>query len=321
MSDGTSAEGTGTVAQPLRDTIMRSSTYLAVGAAFLLLLLAGMVTKLTDASRANFFEDLVGALLALAGGVLLAGVVGIAVNRALAREQAERGARRDRADELDERRAFVEQQVVQLWELREQVISAAVLIAAHRSAKTYGEQLRTIIGVRTKLSDVRGVVKRREDVDSEVFEAQINHALSFLNPLIDEYRSTYLEVSRRQRLDEAANGQLVDRHVSAGRGDDEPHDPWAESAWNALVDQSRFLVLVRLIEYGSLDAEAFGPHDATWETTPLTLEFLDPIAIAADALRANHDVAVRDRLETNLTDLAERRSEAFSTPGNAAESA
>ena len=240
-----------------------------VAAAFVAVAVA--ITIITD-EAATFWESATKAALTVAAGAIITGGIGVVVQKARDREEADR-----------EERAFIEGQVVQLWELHDQVKTAAVLIAAHQTAKTYGEQMRALIGTRTRLSDVEGVIERRLGrdptiIDSGAFSSCVATATAFLHPLVDEYRHRYLSGSYRQRVDEQNNTKLDKKGVYKS-------NRRSTLAWDMLSDPSKFPYLADLISFGNLTSEDLEDPRSSWACENLQLEYLDPLRDAIWILR------------------------------------
>ncbi len=286
----------------LRSALAHPAVAAGLGFAIFLIAIAGVITGLTDVDGTSFWESAVTTLMTVAGGVVITGVVGVGVSRL-----------RDRDVEVKANAQFIEDQVVKLWDVHEQVKRAAVLIASHQSAKTYGEQLRTIIELRTRLSDIQGVVERRRadlpGLDFGAFLYQLDTALFFLNPLVDEFRLNYTEISAKQRVDEAAN------QASSKTGE------WSglsTLAWSALRDRTTFGQLHKLLAFGELTADDYRHDSDAWATADLTVEFLDPIDLAAQLLRARTRRA-RRAIEPRIEASETRRRHARVAVGEPAE--
>lgn len=243
---------------------------LVTGAVVLALLFVGVaaliVASVDGVASAKFWEFAAQAALTVAAGLIITGGVGVVVQTLRDRDEDDRGER-----------AFVEAQVVQLWELHDQVKTAAVLVAAHQTAKTYGEQMRVLIGTRTRLSDVEGVIRRQLGRNSDV-TGSVGEATRFLHSLVDEYRSRYLDVSYRQRIDEAANKRLDEKGVyrRAAR---------STLAWDMLHDAEEFQELAHLISFGELTAADFDDPEDVWKSQRLQVECLDKLTDAISILR------------------------------------
>ena len=93
--------------------------------------------------------------------------------------------------------AFVEDQVVKLWDARSDVKRAAVLIGARRDLKTYDAQISELVDTRSSLMDVRGAVRRATGDTDFVFKDQgtfnklLQEAVHALSRLIKEYHDAF----------------------------------------------------------------------------------------------------------------------------------
>ena len=217
------------------------------------------------------------ALLSLAATLIVAGILTVAINNV-------RRIRQRREEDAD----FAELQIVKLWDARASVKRSAVLIASHQSAKTYGEQLRQLIELRTELFNIRGVVRRRvlnnrlSFAHADLFQDEAVNAIVFLSKLIDEYRESYLAISSLQSRDEHLNKKTVE--VSEGPLSEpmEFRKQFRCVAWDCLTtpDQdeagtNRFETTQHMIAYGKLAArdlaritEATGKHLTRYKNDP-----------------------------------------------------
>jgi hypothetical protein len=138
----------------------------------------------------HYGAELFNASMTIATGTVLGVVVAMLVeNHRL------RAARR--AADRDLRAALI----AQLRDVHDQVKSAALLIKAHKSARTYGEQMRRLIEVRVQLLGVRRAIsaeRRPFQAGAGALEAAINTAASYLEKLTTEYETHYLRISKIQ---------------------------------------------------------------------------------------------------------------------------
>ena len=81
--------------------------------------------------------------------------------------------------------------------------SARLLIAAHRSAKTYGEQMRGLIACEVVLLKVKRTLDLAPSERHEKESRCLADMLGYLRALSDEYRAEYKKVADCQRYDEA----------------------------------------------------------------------------------------------------------------------
>ena len=82
---------------------------------------------------------------------------------------------------------------------------ARFLIDAHKSAKTYGEQMRNIPDTIITLHNVRRAIQQGYPKLAKELDAPIRACIAFLKGLTKEYRVHYLEASRLQSQDEVIN--------------------------------------------------------------------------------------------------------------------
>ena len=302
--DGADETSTVSTARRLLDALAYPMVIGALVASVVLVVLAVVVVVTTSVGAEDFWKDVVGALLTVAGGLVITGVVGVMINRSRDAEALDR----ERAAEADaharEQEAFVEAQVVKLWEIHQEAKRAAVLIATHQSAKTYGEELRRFIGLRTALSDAQGVVeRRRHELDGFSFgpyREQLDAALTFLNPLIDEFTIGYRRVSALQSVDEIENKK---RYATGDTS------KLSIEAWKALNDATEFPQLQKVIAFGGLTAADYKDAAERYANMEFSLEFLDRIDLAAQLLRVR-DTVSRTRADGRVAKHTARRQKA-----------
>jgi hypothetical protein len=91
------------------------------------------------------------------------------------------------------------------WEIKK----AFHIIGAHRSAKSYGEQIRQIIDYRLKLqrlhNEIAAGLYGLDDQDISTIRENLSEMDTRLQEVIDEWKSHYLRLSRLQKQDEATN--------------------------------------------------------------------------------------------------------------------
>lgn len=227
--------------------------------------------------------SLPGPLFAFAGAVVITGVVGVWVSAAGRRLDEHRRKADALAEREREHRAFLESQIVALWGVHECLKTSAVLISAHRTAKTYSDQVKEIIAARTRLSDVADTVKRRQaplvtPKDFAEFQGHAETAAAFLHPLVDEFRKNFLDkLSYAQRVDEAENRKLDDAAN---------FDPHARSirVWTTLRKDADFVAVQKLLDFGDLSADDLRVGSTSWDDSVMTKEFLKPLKAAIGVL-------------------------------------
>ena len=140
--------------------------------------------------------------------------------------------------------------VADLDEIHDNVETARLFIAAHRSAKTYGEQLRGLVAAHVllmKLVRTPGLGVLQPDSSDQECLILI---LAYLKALQKEYEGGYKEVSNLQRYDEEVTKQMLvtdaKRELVTGDKKRHPHEASAR-AWTELDDPKSFPVLTELL--------------------------------------------------------------------------
>jgi hypothetical protein len=149
----------------------------------------------------------------------------------------------------------------------QKVVLARVRLQAHRSAKTYQEQLAEVMSARVEVRRIGAIdIVNRDGSLPE----RINAMREYLDALGQEYAAGYLRAARQQRLDEA---WLNDKMKAANDGKGPPELPeWlAEptTAWLMLTDPSKFPRL------GALMDDAAFPIDTFRTNYKLAKEYLE----------------------------------------------
>jgi hypothetical protein len=157
-------------------------------------------------------------LLMLATGVITAGVI-VAAFRFLEHRQDQRAAWRSR--------------LADLTSAHDAVLTARLRLAAHQTAKAYSDEIAGLVTVRETLRRAfpRGEAKKTR--------GEVTKMWAYLEDLGNEYRDNYLEVSRRQRIDEAKLKKKTDQLVASN---DDPPDWFLKpmSAYQLIADEEKF---------------------------------------------------------------------------------
>jgi hypothetical protein len=162
-------------------------------AALIVALGAGGGFGVAASSEQKLREILQTASTALIFGALLGGVVKLLL------DQVERGRER-----RDEQLRFITALLADLKSVYDRVERARILVKAHRSAKTYGNEMRDLIESAVQLRNV----KRALDVTSglaqlkDVFRC-IQRMEKYLNDLIEEFTTFYKRIADKQKVSEA----------------------------------------------------------------------------------------------------------------------
>lgn len=137
----------------------------------------------------------------------------------------------------------------------QKLILARVRLQAHRSAKTYQEQLAEVMAARVEVRRIGAldIVNRDRSLSD-----QITVMRRYLDDLGQEYAAGYLTVARQQRLDEM---WLTSQMNAANDGDGAPElpDRLADPtrAWLLLKDASQFPRLAALLDEGAFPIDTF----------------------------------------------------------------
>lgn len=102
-----------------------------------------------------------------------------------------------------ERLNFYRNILSDLKSVYDNVEKARLLIEAHRTAKTYGEQMRELIGGVVTLHNIKRALDPAFPDLKNKLEPCINKMNKFIKELLQEYRDNYKRISILQEIDEA----------------------------------------------------------------------------------------------------------------------
>lgn len=190
--------------------VVSSVTLVAVSVGVALL----VASQLTGKSR----ETLQSAAIALVFVALIGGLVKIFLDdfqrgREERAEQARTLAAR-LAEERAEQARFLSAMLADLKAVYDRVERARIVLSAHRSARTYGDEMRDLIDARVQLLNVERALEagtsgitpgREEGVRSAVATME-----QYLAKLTEEFQSEYKEISDAQRVHEARVKKILD---------------------------------------------------------------------------------------------------------------
>lgn len=158
-------------------------------------------------SGLKWYDELGKSLLSLAMTAVVGGIVKLVFDARTKKQTARENIKTLKRDILN-----------RLREVFDNVDTSRLLMAAHRSAKTYGEQLRqNVIASIPKLYDIK-----RSLVDSEkalgldpdlliLLRVNIHYMIAYLTALSLEYKEGYIEMSNLQYFQEAAKDKLKEQ--------------------------------------------------------------------------------------------------------------
>lgn len=201
--------------EEIRNLDMQESTKLIVGVLIFLLLSALAVTagayyyanlfpNYSEQVRSGILRDIArGGIQLIVVGVIAAIVKFLLDSIAADRERVEKDKERERIREK-EQIAVQKEMLDKLLAAHRKVRAAPNHIEAAKSAKTYGEQLRTIIDAHIDLYELKHQINASPDAFSESEREDVSKYLNgmshdYLEPLIAEYRSYYKGISDMQK--------------------------------------------------------------------------------------------------------------------------
>lgn len=146
----------------------------------------------------------------------------------------------------------------------DRVESCRLLVDAHQSAKTYGEQIRALVGAVITLHNI----KRALDPEFPRLSAQLRDPIremtAFIKDLLNEYRDHYKKISHLQVADEAWNKHFRERLAKAERSPSE-YKPLAR-AWTEIQKLPKLAVLRDDKHFKSYEASFLKHLDAASAT-------------------------------------------------------
>jgi hypothetical protein len=163
------------------------------------------ILLLLISNRADIDQEtrkiLLTASMALIGTSLLGGLVKLVL------DDVDRG-RQQRGEQVQ----FLLTVLSDLKSVYDRAERSKVLIAAHQSAKTFGDEMRGLIDARTKLLSVSRSVKANQligESERNELDKHVTSMASYLTRLINEFRDHYISLSQMQRRYESAMDEYV----------------------------------------------------------------------------------------------------------------
>ena len=186
----------------------------------LLLLVVGELAAIVAAVWTRHNSDLskifTTAAVTLLFGSLLGGVVTLLIAD-FDRRRGQRAARRD----------FITNLLADLKAVHDQVDRGRMLIQAHKSAKTYGEQMREYIEARVKLRNVERALETDERaVPIQTVSGEVARMEQYLHGLLQEYEANYKDISLAQSIFEAKMKQILQGPQSLSVEALPENEPW-----------------------------------------------------------------------------------------------
>lgn len=241
----------------------------AIVIAFSISLMGLLLAFLADA-KSELHKQLISASLALLFGACFGGIMKLRLDQAAAEKR-----RRDDAA------AFVANVLADLKKVYDHVERARLLIPAHRSAKTYGDEMREdvtagVVQLRNVIRALKGRVAGVPVRLQERVRPEVETMENYLIELMDEFRAEYKSLADLQRFHESRAEKLA-KAFAEGIADI-PQAQMPAFVWTAVER------LPRLAEFMQ-----GGPRYKT--------RFIDPLDAASEALRTSHAELIGHRLE------------------------
>ncbi len=202
-------------------------------------------------------------------GVILSGVIKLLLDD-LDRSRQKRG----------EQAQFIRNVLDDLKSVYDGVERTRILVAAHQSAKTYGEEMHKLIEAQVKLRNVKRALDYEtagiEDSQSlETITSSVSSMETYLQKLTDEFQSQYKPIADAQRAYEfQISAQLKQEGIDAKS----PEKGFHNQAWQQLASLTQ---LEDFIKPFSETAKCDSPKPES----RYKCKFLDPLDCASEQLR------------------------------------
>jgi hypothetical protein len=136
----------------------------------------------------------------------------------------------------------------------DKVEKARLLIHAHRTAKTYGEQMQELIVGVVILHNIKRALNPEFPELQKELNPSINNMNLFIKSLLNEYRDNYKKISILQEVDEAKKRKLIEERIK----DSNPEikdDQIPSGAWKQIEN---------LTKLSTLKDEKFGDYETNF---------------------------------------------------------
>lgn len=232
--------------------------------------LIGLLIAFQADAKSELHKQLMSASLALLFGACFGGIVKMLLDQAV-----------DEKRRRDDAAAFVANVLADLKKVYDHVERARLLIPAHQSAKTYGDEMREdvtagVVQLRNVIRALQGRVAGVPVWLQERVRPQVEMMKDYLIVLTDEFRAEYKPLADLQRFHERKADELA--KAFAEGGSDMPQEQMPAFVWTAVER------LPRLAEFMQ-----GGPG---YET-----RFIGPLDAASEALRTAHAELIGHRLD------------------------
>lgn len=136
----------------------------------------------------------------------------------------------------DDAAGFVTNVLADLKSVYDRVARAKIVIPAHKSAKTYGIEMRDLIEARVQLRNVTRALERRADGVDEATRIEVTRRVrqmeKYLETLTMEFRDNYKQLSDKQRGYEARAEAMVKAFAEQEEVAEPPELPAV--VWNSI---------------------------------------------------------------------------------------
>lgn len=167
----------------------------------------------------------------------------------------------------EEKLNFYRNMLSDLKSVYDRVERARLLIEAHRTAKTYGEQMRELIGGVVTLHNIKRALNPGFPELAEELKPCIDKMNGFIKGLLNEYRDNYKRISVLQEIDEAKKG-IIKKKKEQEESPEIHTDEIPSSAWSQIKKLEKLWIL--------RDDDKFDLYEA---------HFLDHLDEASEILR------------------------------------
>lgn len=235
--------------------------------------------------------------------VSVGGVAGGFIKGIFDRIEDEREAQKARADAAKIKRqdniTFLRSVLDDIKKVHDIVEHARLLIDAHKSAKTYGEQVRSLPDAIIILHNVRRALDY-ETGPAPKLDTHIQAMIGFLKSITGEFQTRYITVSRLQSQDEANNRLL---RAEAAKGDRKAPKDVTQMAWDEIKTFDCLKVLrhdcpfiSKDVKQEELDALRGEAETGGW-FKPDVLEAVAQKDLAATLLRRKYEILFLDHVD------------------------
>lgn len=190
---------------------------------------------------------------------------------------------------------FITNVLADLKNVYDRVDRGRTLIQAHKSAKTYGEEMRGFIAARVKLRTVMRALRFDERGRAIVpISDQVEKMEGYLASLIEEFEDKYKDVSRAQSIYEAKLKAALDRAPQTGAQEAQAPPPSGAPGTPAfaevLPDNNPWKIIANLPSLRGFITRVNNSAECRPQTARIySEEFIAPLDLASELLRSALD--------------------------------